>query len=115
MGQERQGRSRLRVLTAIAIAFDVGALVIAATRNERAHVVGQHEVLRTSFATAPEYSILVIRPNKSAHQNMPCFQPRDAGSNARAALGGPVVWECDESRAKPSATAPGATRVYGVW
>lgn len=111
MAQRRRGYPRLRLLPAVAIAFDVAALAIAATGPERR---GDARPVIEPL-TAPEYSIRVFRPDMSVERTMPCFQQQNADSREYAALGAAGESLCQLASSETAPSHRLATFSVGRW
>ena len=112
MDQRCRGNRCVRLLTALAIAFDVIAVAIAAARDER--TTAARPVVE--LLSAPEYTIRVFHPDTSVQRAMPCLQQRDADSTEYAALPVPGSSLCHLASAESAAShhRPG-TRTLGIW
>ena len=92
----------IRLLTLIAVAFDIAALSLSAVRFER----NSDRPWAMSETPAVHHSLYIIRIDVATYPAMPCFHARGAEGTRYAALSGFTPPPCEVS--KPA-------RVMGFW
>ena len=92
----------IRLLTLIAVAFDIAALSLSAFRFDRK----RDRPWPMSEFTPVHYSLDVIRIDVAAYPAMPCFHARGADGTRYAALSGFTPPPCEVNH---------RARVIGFW